>query len=160
MTIQYDDILQNDQITKLWGHVIRKAIDDLGLFWKNLNEGKTLTPNDWDHATSAYCFLFNDNYTIFIDDYHINIHCPKCLKTWTTKMSDYTELLGKNDKQIDITCPLCKETTPWSLLTYKTDKERETKEITLKSLVSALGYNDIKTLREKVTKEIQQIIER
>ncbi|MCK4260340.1 MAG: hypothetical protein KAX49_15290 [Halanaerobiales bacterium] len=158
MTTSYDDILSNDQITDLWGNVIKKAIDDLGLFWKNLEDGKVLTLNDWDSATSAYCFLFNDNYTVFIDDYHINVYCPKCMKIWSTRMSDYTKLLGKNDKQVDISCPLCKETTPWSLLTYKIDKNKKVKETTLKSLVSTLGYNNIETLREKAMKIIRQIV--
>jgi hypothetical protein len=144
-------------ILKLFEGIIGKAIDDLAFFRRSLEDNKRLTEDDWEYATTAYCFLFHDDYSIAIDDYHVDVECSYCDDIWVARISELTQQLDDND-HADISCPLCKRTTSWSAIKYERSKDFLALEAKLIDIISMWGYTNIDEFREKARDRIEQLI--
>lgn len=142
---------------KLFEGIIIKAIDDLAFFRRSLEDNKNLTKEEWEYATTAYCFLFHDDYSIAIDDYYVDIECSYCDDIWVSKISELTQKLDNSD-HAEISCPLCKKNTSWSSLKYEKSKDFPALEAKLIDIISMWGYTNIDEFREKTKDRIEQLI--
>jgi len=144
------DVINKQNATDIWSRVVQKAIDDLALFLRMKQDNEKMSEEDISNATSAYGFLFSDDYTIPFDDYYIDIYCPGCDDIWMDKMSDAATTAN-------ITCPLCGYKTSWSSLEYQISKEQNLCEISLPELLTYWGQNDIEGFRRGARERICQL---
>lgn len=61
-----ENTLKKSWVTDLWMSVIRKAINDLALYSKVIQDGGKLSEEEITNAETAYGFLFDPEYTIQI----------------------------------------------------------------------------------------------
>jgi len=146
------DILSKSFTTDLWMKVITRAIDDVALYQFMREEGKQLKEEEIEFEESAKAFLFDENHHIPIDDYQVNINCPKCESSWKSSMS---EVAGT-----DSICPTCKYKTSWKYTIYDITDNQIIKEISLKELISLWGVENIIGFRSGCKRRIQQIVDK
>jgi hypothetical protein len=144
------DVLSKSFTTDLWMKVITRAIDDVALYTFLHREEKELTEEELLLASSAYSFLFDDDYRIPIDDYEVDIVCNKCDDIWLSTMS---EVAGT-----DVVCPLCGHKTGWKFTEYTITENQVVKEISLEELISLWGVEDIVGFRNGCKNRIEEII--
>jgi hypothetical protein len=130
--------------------VITRAINDVALYQLMRTQGKELKDEELEFEESAIGFLFDDSYTIPMDDFLVDIDCPKCEKTWSVSMS---ETAGK-----DSICPHCNHKTSWKHTTYEITENQTVKDITLKDLIAIWGVEDIDGFRDGVRRRIEEIV--
>lgn len=74
------EILNKSWPTLLWMEVIKKAEEDLALFIRMQEDGEKLSDEDKLAADTAYGFLFNPEYTIWLGD--IEVTLEELLENW------------------------------------------------------------------------------
>ena len=93
------NVLSKSFVTDLWMKVINRAIDDIALYIVMRKNNKTLSDEDELNDVSAKGFLFNDDHAIAMDDYLVDVECPRCEQTWKKHIST---VVGQ-----DSICPHC-----------------------------------------------------
>lgn len=144
------DVLTKSFATDLWMRVIQRAIDDLALFRFMRAKGKTLKEDELKDEASAKGFLFDDDYTIPMDDYLVDVDCPKCNRSWTDKLSS---VIGQNS-----TCPNCEYVVNKKYISYRITELQTIKEISLEDLISLWGVEDVDVFRTGINRRINEIV--
>ena len=130
--------------------VIQRAIDDLALFRFMRAKGRQLKEDELADEASAKGFLFDKDYTIAMDDYLVDVDCPKCNKSWTDKLSS---IVGQNS-----TCPNCKYTINGKYTSYRITESQTIKEITLEDLIALWGVEDVDGFRRGINCRINELV--
>jgi len=73
-------VLNRSWPTLLWMEVIKKAEEDLALFIRMHEDGEKLSDEDKFHADTAYGFLFDPEYTIWLGNTEITLE--ELLENW------------------------------------------------------------------------------
>lgn len=145
-----NDVLVKSFVTDLWLKVISRAIDDLVIYQLYRAEGKELKEEEKEYESSAYNFLFNDEYTIPLDDYNVLVSCCRCehqtLKLISLVVSE------------DFVCPECKAKVSSKTALMNVLEKQCRVEITLKELLSYLNLNDIDSFRDGCKKRIKDLV--
>lgn len=145
-----NNIISKSFVTELWMKVITRAIDDIALYHVMKKKGKTLTEEDLANEESAFGFLFDDDYFIPMDDYLVDLICPKCKTLWTDYLST---IIGQNYK-----CDSCQTIINKKYIQYTITDKQKIKDITLTELISIWGVEDIKGFRLGVKRRIDEIV--
>jgi hypothetical protein len=133
-------------VTELWMKVLHKAVDDIATYSLK-QEREELTKEEEFDLANAYGILFDPDWRIHIDDYFVNVHCPKCETLWPMKMS----IVASED----VTCPKCKrKTKPKTTLFTKAD-QYVTREISLEDLLAIWGLEDVIGFRDGIKNQIR-----
>jgi hypothetical protein len=130
--------------------VITRAIDDVALYEVMRAQDKELTEEEKEFESSANAFLFNEEHRIPLDDYKVDVICPKCENIWESIMS-----LAAGADSI---CPACNYKTSWKFTTYTVTNDQIIKDISLKELISLWGVDDIKGFRAGCKRRIGEIV--
>jgi hypothetical protein len=147
-----NDILTKSFATDLWMKVINRAIDDLVIYGLYELEGKQLKEEEKEYRDSANGFLFDNEYTISLDDYDAVVRCLKCNMDTTKKMSIITSE--------DFICPNCKNKITAKTATTNVVSTCCAIEITLAELLSYWGIENVDTFRNGCKKRIKELISR
>jgi ribosomal protein S27E len=146
-----DNIFNKSFVTDLWMKVITKAIEDVALYTVMRKKGKVLREEDLDNEHSAISFLFDKNHKVPLDDYLVNVSCPKCKKQQTAFIST---VAGQ-----DFYCSECDTLTNKKYIEYSITKSQKIKEISLKELIALWGVEDMDGFRAGLRRRIDEIIE-
>jgi len=147
-----NDVLKKSFAADLWTKVIIRAIDDIALYQWMREMGRTLKEEELAYEESAKSFLFDDEYSIPMDDYLVNITCVKCNTGWPESMS---KAAGN-----DSVCPSCGKKTSWKYTNYEMIDGQVLKNISLKELISLWGVDDIVGFRAGCHRRIQEIVDK
>ncbi len=144
------DTLSKSFATDLWVRVITRAIDDVAQFEFMRRSGAELREEDIENEESALGFLFDPDYSVPMDDYLVDVVCPKCQFVWSAAMSIVAS--------IDSVCPQCNCKTSWKYITYTITANQIFREISLEDLVALWGVEDIEAFRIGCRKNIERIV--
>jgi len=146
------DVLTKSFATELWMRVIQRAIDDVALFRIMRVKGKELKEEELEDERSAKSFLFDEDYAIVMDDYLVDVDCPKCKGKWTERLSS---VVGQNSK-----CPLCENVINKKYISYTITPLQTIKEITMRDLISIWGVEDLTGFRIGLNNRINEIVKK
>jgi hypothetical protein len=144
------DVLSKSFTTDLWMKVITRAIDDVALYRVMREQGKELKEEELEYEKSASAFLFNKEHRIPMDDYQVDITCPKCEHIWQSIMS-----LAAGSNSI---CPQCSYKTSWKFTDYAVTDNQTIKDISLEELIALWGVEDIDGFRKGCKRRIEEIV--
>jgi len=148
-----NNVLGKSFATDLWMKVIHRAIDDIVMYKSMRETDKSLSEEDEEFEDSAYHFLFNDNYRILVDDYLVDIECPKCrCLTAKTKMSQLSKDKAK--------CASCGLSIRLSTASYTISDKTVIRDMNLAELLSLWGIEDVAGFREGVLERIEELVEK
>jgi len=145
-----NNVLSKSFVTDLWMKVITRAIDDLALYEIMRSKGKTLKEEDVENEQSALGFLFDDDYKVPLDDYKVDVKCPKCNGISTGLLSS---IVGQ-----DSFCQQCNSIINRKYIEYTITEEQMIKDISLEELISLWGVEDIIGFRSGVKRRIKEIV--
>lgn len=145
-----NDILTKSFATDLWLKVISRAIDDLVMYQTYRAEGKELRDDEKEYEATAYGFLFDEEYTVPLDDYIAIVKCQKC--------NNETEKLMSLVISEDFFCPECKNKITAKTAVANIVSTKVKVEITLEELLSYWGMDNIKAFRIGCKKRIKELI--
>ncbi len=144
------NVLSKSFTTDLWMKVITRAIDDVALYRMMRAQGKELKDEEKEFEESANAFLFDEEHHIPMDDYQVDVKCPKCEHLWQSTMS-----LAAGTDSI---CPSCSYKTNWKYTDYTATNNQVIKDISLKELISLWGVEDIVGFRSGCERRIKEIV--
>lgn len=131
--------------------VINRAIEDLSLYKLMRAQGKELKEEEVELEQTAESFLFNENHRVAMDDYQVDIICPKCQHRWESMMSSAAGL--------ESVCPRCSYKTNWKFTEYELTENQVIKDISLEELISLWGVEDIDGFRKGCRRRIQEKVD-
>jgi hypothetical protein len=141
--------------TDLWVRVVQRAVEDLITFKKMRAAGKIPDADDLLDEESAIGFLFDDDYTIPMDDYQVKTSCPKCGWSKTGMMSD---LVGHQ-----LNCEGCKAVSKWKTVVCEIVEGQNIPVMSLAELLSIWDVDDIDGFRqgvlERCEREMGELVE-
>jgi DNA-directed RNA polymerase subunit RPC12/RpoP len=147
-----NDVLNKSFAADLWMKVINRAIDDLVIYTIYELEGKELKEEEKEYKESAYGFLFDENYTIALDDYEAIVRCQKCGQETPRRMSIVTSE--------DFVCPKCRNKITAKTAAGNVVNFSSRVETTLEELLSYWGMDNVEAFRTGCEKRIKELVSR
>jgi hypothetical protein len=145
-----NDVLYKSFAMDLWLKVISRAIDDLVIYGLYRAEGKELKDDEKEYEASAYGFLFDEEYTIPLDDYPVIIQCLKC--------EEKTQKLMSLAISEDFICSGCKVKVSSKTAITNIVETKCKIEVSLNELLSYLGMENPEAFRSGCEKRIRELI--
>jgi DNA-directed RNA polymerase subunit RPC12/RpoP len=131
--MKYDKNLE--PIIDLWSRVIKRAIDDLVLFSTHASE------TEKEVFDSAHSFIFNDEHTIFLDNYWVSYSCERCEKHSHEWMSSFS---------MEYKCQYCGAPVKGEDVYISELMQYLNKDCPVVDLFAMLGLEDIEGMRDQV----------
>jgi hypothetical protein len=145
-----DDAISKNFVTDLWTRVITKAIEDIVTVEVSRKLNRQIKEEELEYEESAKGFLFCDDYRFPIDDYLIDIPCPKCKIVHMLKISS---AIGQHFE-----CINCHHKVNKKYIGFKINDKQKIRDISLKDLLSIWGIENIDNFRENVLDKIEKMI--
>lgn len=124
-----------EPLVDLWIKVIKRSIDDLVLFIDNKTE------IEQELFDSAHSFIFDDDHTIFLDNYWVLYHCQKCNNFIHELMSSFS---------MSYKCSSCSSQVKGEDVYISDLMMYLNKECPAVDLFEMLGIEDIEGMRKRV----------